>query len=436
MGEADFQGYMLEGIQQAGLLNLVLMLFLILALRFLYGTWKSGLIFTAILAVCGTIVFGTMALLGAPLDVLTNTLFQMLVVAGLEDFVFLCNQQLLEGTLWKRSFRTLIVPGFFTSVTTFVGFASLAMTDVHVIARFGLWAALGSAVEWAVIFLVFPATVQVFPSLGVWNDPAREKASRWFSKLGRAGFPRRASLACLLVFVAAAFSVFHLRIADSPPRIFPADHPLNQGISYMKESRGWEAGVHVVFEDFEETARNRAVIEALRHHPAVVAVNSPYDVLDAMKAGHPPLTRELIEREIRPTDFFRTQVSGSGKAKVSFYLRDTELETVNAIRTEVGRLCPAHECSAAGSLVAYAEFAELIPRTLLGASRRGGLGQGIELRGAASIQCSLLMAAATLIFLGSYFAHPRVFGLLLSAGLIASLVGDVWILKGLIRDRQ
>ncbi len=280
MGEADFQGYMLEGIQQAGILNLVLMLFLILALRFLYGTWRSGLIFTAILAVCGTIVFGAMALFGAPLDVLTNTLFLMLAGAGLENFVFLCNQQLLEGSRWKRSFRTLILPGFFTSLTTFVGFASLAMTDVHVIARFGLWA--------------------------------------------------------------------------------------------------------------------------------------------------------------------------------------------------------AHECSAAGSLVAYAEFAELIPRTLLesflmslglvgaiavlgipanmmtcmfasvlvgltgdnaiqfllGASRRGGLEQGIELRGVASIQCSLLMASAALIFLGSYFVHPRVFGVLLSAGLIASLVGDVWILKGLIRNRQ
>ncbi len=69
-------------------------------------------------------------------------------------------------------------------------------------------------------------------------------------------------------------------------------------------------------------------------------------------------------------------------------------------------------------------------------SRRDDLTDGIERRGQGSIQCNLLMALSCLILLLSYFQPPRTLGVLLAAGLIAALFGDVWILKGLLAKRE
>ena len=69
----------------------------------------------------------------------------------------------------------------------------------------------------------------------------------------------------------------------------------------------------------------------------------------------------------------------------------------------------------------------------LWSSRRGKLEEGMLKRGSASIVTSLLMASASFVFLGSYFDPPKTFGALLAGGLLASLFGDLWILKGLKR---
>src|SRR5262245_5654392 len=64
---------------------------------------------------------------------------------------------------------------------------------------------------------------------------------------------------------------------------------------------------------------------------------------------------------------------------------------------------------------------------------KGRLDAGIHARGGASIQVSLLMALASLLFAGSAFLPSRRLGLLLSAGFLVTLAGDLWLLKALWR---
>jgi hypothetical protein len=60
---------------------------------------------------------------------------------------------------------------------------------------------------------------------------------------------------------------------------------------------------------------------------------------------------------------------------------------------------------------------------------------GIERRGAASVQVALVMGLICLVFLGSSFVPSRVLGVLLGVGFIASLIGDLWLLKALLGRR-
>ncbi|MEQ1877526.1 MAG: hypothetical protein ABL958_12845, partial [Bdellovibrionia bacterium] len=66
------------------------------------------------------------------------------------------------------------------------------------------------------------------------------------------------------------------------------------------------------------------------------------------------------------------------------------------------------------------------------AARGRSIRTGAERRGSASIQTSLIMAMASLVYLGSYFSPPKVFGVILASALLAALAGDLWLLNSLL----
>lgn len=66
------------------------------------------------------------------------------------------------------------------------------------------------------------------------------------------------------------------------------------------------------------------------------------------------------------------------------------------------------------------------------ASGRRPLTEGIHRRGAASILTNFFMAGTAMMYLASYFDPPKVFGVIMASGLIAALIGDLWLLSGLL----
>jgi len=61
------------------------------------------------------------------------------------------------------------------------------------------------------------------------------------------------------------------------------------------------------------------------------------------------------------------------------------------------------------------------------------LSQGIADKGIGSIQTALIMSLVALTFTLSYFEPPRTLGWLLAGGFVCALLGDVWVLKGLLK---
>lgn len=65
-------------------------------------------------------------------------------------------------------------------------------------------------------------------------------------------------------------------------------------------------------------------------------------------------------------------------------------------------------------------------------SGRGLNHQGINKEANASIICMILMSLLSLVLIFSYFQPPRSLGILLSIGFVGNLIGDLWVLKGLL----
>lgn len=61
-----------------------------------------------------------------------------------------------------------------------------------------------------------------------------------------------------------------------------------------------------------------------------------------------------------------------------------------------------------------------------------GIHEGVRNRAMGSILTTLLLILCSTIFLFHYFRPPMIFGLLLMFGFLMALVGDLWILKGLL----
>jgi len=103
-GRAGFQFYEMRAIVHDLWVNGLLILLLIVLFRLSIGTWRSGLILVSTLLVSIIITYGGMAIVGLPIDTLSNSLFVLLCIAGLEDFVFISHQHLTHPKSWRRSF--------------------------------------------------------------------------------------------------------------------------------------------------------------------------------------------------------------------------------------------------------------------------------------------------------------------------------------------
>jgi predicted RND superfamily exporter protein len=213
----------------------------------------------------------------------------------------------------------------------------------------------------------------------------------------------------------------------------------------------------------------------------------------------------MIQSELGMSDLSDRYIAKSGEERAVLYLKTTNTEKLNSLRTKVIDHCPNNECWLAGEFIGFADFSKsliqtlfeslflslflvggtifylswatskknfaailvsafwgpsvllcgmylfglsvnfitcIVASTLVGLTGDnaiqylfGGddLNEGINDRGVGSIQCATIMFICCLTFLGSYFEPPRTLGVLLAAGFLFSLFGDLWILKSLIK---
>ncbi len=473
---------MRKGFQFSSVVNTLMLVFLILCVRVVYGTWFAGLMFSATLVLNGIWIYGAKAMMGSPYDVLASGLFLILGVSAIEDFTFLSSEQ-LKGAPWRQSMRKLIVPSFFTSLTSIIGFLSLCTSDLAVIRRFGLWCALGAVVEWLMLFAFLPVLLDRFYKKRSWVNPARALGLS-FNNWGGLSTPRWISRTCMLVFPLALLSFSKINVNDNPTKVFPATHPYNLGLQDFKESKGWLGVASLIWDATGEnyhadpyTYKLDAIAGQLKAgNPSVVAVESPNAILDWLAKPN-VLTRDVIVSDYKSTLQYKQLVDPSGAPRALLYLKDISILDLQTLKTDVARLCPNKECHAGGDLVAYSDFSTFVPKTLiesmtlslvlvlallhipmdfmkciiasvlvgltgdnavqyLFAAGKSDLRTGVNRRGGASIITNVLMALTALMYLASYFNPPKTFGIMLAAGLLAALVGDLWLLNSLLRGRK
>lgn len=113
---------------------------------------------------------GFMNLTGKKIDMLANAIPTILVVTGLSVAVHIITKyidHLREGWTKFDSLKDTVVhvglANFFTTLTTVVGFASLATTGIKPIDDFGLYTAFGVALSFIIAYTVIPSLLFLLP---------------------------------------------------------------------------------------------------------------------------------------------------------------------------------------------------------------------------------------------------------------------------------
>ncbi|MDT8449651.1 MAG: MMPL family transporter [Wenzhouxiangellaceae bacterium] len=214
--------------------------------------------------------------------------------------------------------RSLFRPMLFTSLTTAVGFASLALTPIPPVQVFGIFVAIGVMLAWLWSILFIPAWVMFIPerSLASFGHAGHEDpgAATWLGRglraLGRFAVTRRISVLVLAAVLAgvAGWGISLIRINDNPIKWFEPDHPIRVADRVMNDHL---AGTYMAYLELEPTSdANIAdirdqVVEALGSKSGGVfeqAASLAGDVQAETIAGYFDALLEAIEEKSMTAD--------------------------------------------------------------------------------------------------------------------------------------
>ena len=134
---------------------------------------------------------GFMAWCNVPLNIISSGMPVMLLTIAVADavhFISKVQNELSKGDARyavSEALRVLWTPMLLTSVTTFVGFATLAITPFEFLRMAGLFTAIGAAFAWVITILFLPGTLLLIPRLA-----GRPRSEEVWERGPLAGFMR------------------------------------------------------------------------------------------------------------------------------------------------------------------------------------------------------------------------------------------------------
>lgn len=344
-------------IQWLNLLGLSMMMGL---LWFFFRSIKGPLIFAGILLILNLIIHGLMGWLGHPVDSLSLSVVFMLLIASTEDFVFLSQSQQQTQRIWLAPYQRLFVPSFLTSLTTFIGFISLMTSDLTTLRQFGLWAALGSLLQWVLMFIVLPALAWDMPILRRWAPPRCDL----FKSIAAPVPSRRIVLVIIaLTLVFAGNAIVHFHRFGSPVDVFRSQHPLSLSMQEFRKQLGWKSAVSVLFKRFEPREEQERLLQDIQRHPLVATTDSPYLALQYLTEKTAGPIREMIEREYLSTAMSQRYLAKTGETRALLYLKSTDTAEIFDLLKYTTEIC-RDQCHLSGELVAVAEFSQKVVKSL------------------------------------------------------------------------
>ena len=376
---------------------------ILVVLGFLFRNWVGTLVPLAVVLLACMATVAIIMVTGAAIDVMTSTIFSIILVVGVADAMHLLAKYyagLGRGLAKRAAVREMLVrlgaATFLTSATTAVGFITLAQSPIVPMQRFGIFTAVGVLVAFVISVVLLaaallwapqptPAQVErlgrgTFDRLFGWIDGVAERR-RW-AILG----------ASALLFAAGVFGAAGLRLNtfvndDLGPRSEAYRHMV-----FFQENIVSPFSLDLLLkadepEAFKEPARLQqveAVAGYLRTRPEVSRVVSGVDLLeglnralhaDSAEYARVPATRELAAQylfllELTDEDLLRRFLDYDlSEARIAVMMDDVGSDHMKGFRADLDSVlaveAPDLQATQTGTIVLAANLADYLVGSLL-----------------------------------------------------------------------
>lgn len=234
------------------------------------------------------LLLGVMGWSGEPVGLLNQAYFTLLPVIALADTVHLItdacrgareNPGASHAEVVTRAGRRVGWACLLTSVTTGLGFASLGATSLPMLQRFGLFAAIGIALAYAVV-------VMLVPLLLLWAKPTAQpdRGAGWAHNLARVciEWPKLTIVAWVVLAAVAWFPAQRVVVDNHLSGLLQPDHPVRRASADLDRELGGTLSLELEIKTRDRPLPTRAELDAFRElalgHDAVGVVFDPWSI--------------------------------------------------------------------------------------------------------------------------------------------------------------
>jgi predicted RND superfamily exporter protein len=231
----------------------VMFVIIFVLLVFLFRT-LAGVVLPILLVIFSIIMtLGIAAYLGWSLNMLNIVLPLLLMVISLADSIHIMvsfyNYRQLDyepKEAAKKTIKTLFIPCFYTTITTFVGFIALAASKLVPVIQFGIEAAIGVLIAFVLSITVLPAIlvhIKGFSRLGEVNTRIINLLPKFAYK-----HSMKITLIALILIPAATYFARQINIDTSFERNFKQNSDIRKSIRFYENNFAGALGLEMVLD--------------------------------------------------------------------------------------------------------------------------------------------------------------------------------------------
>jgi len=242
---------------------------ILLFLLFRKGIFLIPPMTDAMLAVCWAM--GLLIGMGFTVHIMSSMIPIFLMPIALLDDIHILSDFFDRYPAIKDRRKTIIAtmkdlyrPMFFTSITSAVGFGSLALADIPPVRVFGLFVAFGIMAAWLFSHTIVPAIIMLMneEKLAAFLEKRHEKVSfldRILKRLGAFAFMRSKIilLGAAILLVVGIIGIKQIRINDNPVKWFKPNHKIRIADNAMNNFFGGTYMAYLAVEGNNEDAIKR-----------------------------------------------------------------------------------------------------------------------------------------------------------------------------------
>ena len=232
-----------------------ILLLTLLAVYLLFRSIRHAIVVLTCVVVSVLWTLGIYALLGFGFNILTAMLTPLVVVLAISDDVHLIQHYEHErrrGTVedaFTNTVSYMFTPLAGASATTALGLLALATSDVPAVRHFGIGAAIGVTLDFAISLVLVPTLLGWMPM-----RPAAAPQGEWLTRPVRAAAalatrrPRVVLAVAAIVTLGGIAGISRLRVDTNHIRFFAPTHPLSRSAAVIDRELSGVYSFHVLLE--------------------------------------------------------------------------------------------------------------------------------------------------------------------------------------------